>query len=102
METPTRTPDDRHHGMERCPRCVEGRIGVARLTCQLCFGSSVVQPWAADQERAQQASWARYLTEKKKDDGAPEADPELGECARCWPTRCPQCPWTPAPFDLAA
>lgn len=97
MKYRTPTPSDESQGLEKCPRCDRGRIGSARLTCTLCFGAAVVQPWVADQEKAQRDSWARYLARKegRVSDGA---DPELGECAKCWPTRCPQCPWTPPPF----
>ena len=54
----------------------------------------MVQHWVADQERTQQAKWKRYLSGRRQS-GADEEHPELGECAQCWPTRCPQCPWTP-------
>jgi hypothetical protein len=107
MEFPTPTPPDESQSLEKCPRCVHGRIGNARLTCTLCFGAGMVQPWVADQERAQQASWERYLSGRAGH--LPEgAALGLGECAKCWPTRCPQCPWSPPPFgpeqglDLAA
>lgn len=75
---------------------MQGRIGSARLTCTLCFGANMVQPWVADQERAQQASWARYLSERA---GLAGTDPDFVECGKCWPTRCPQCPWSPPPFE---
>ena len=94
ISTPTPHEQSPSAGLEECPRCVQGRIGKARLTCTLCFGAALVQPWVADQERAQQASWAAYLAARRRTvpDGA---DPDLGECARCWPSRCPQCPWSP-------
>jgi hypothetical protein len=57
----------------------------------------MVQPWVADQERNQQARWARYLSARRA--GAEDGHPELGECGRCWPSRCPQCPWTPPVFE---
>lgn len=101
MEISTPTPRDQSPsaGLEECPRCVRGRIGKARLTCTLCFGAAMVQPWVADQERTQQASWAAYLAGRR--DAVPDgANPGLGQCARCWPSRCPQCPWMP-PADSA-
>jgi len=93
----TPTPPDEPQGLEPCPRCEQGRIGEAKLTCLLCFGAGMVQPWVASQERTQQESWARYLAGRERvPDGA---HPELGKCAQCWPTRCPQCPWMPPPLD---
>lgn len=110
MESHTPAFPDESQGLEKCPRCVHGRIGAARLTCTLCFGAGMVQPWVADQERTQQASWERYLSGRggsgrRDPDGPEDADgpddgpADLADCARCWPTRCPQCPWTPPVFD---
>jgi len=67
-------------GLEPCPRCVQGRIGKARLTCTLCFGAAMVQSWVADNERVQQASWASYLAMRRAKRVAEqeEAD-ELGD-----------------------
>ncbi|GAA2036988.1 hypothetical protein GCM10009839_42680 [Catenulispora yoronensis] len=62
MESHTQPFPDESQGLENCPRCVRGRIGAERLTCTLCFGAGMVQPWVADQERAHQASWERYLS----------------------------------------
>jgi hypothetical protein len=69
--------------LEPCPRCVQGRIGKARLTCTLCFGAATVQSWVADNERAQQASWASYLAMRRAEHVAEqdEAD-ELGDVGR--------------------
>jgi hypothetical protein len=67
-------------GLESCPRCVQGRIGKARLTCTLCFGATMVQSWVADNERAQQASWASYLAMRRaKRVVEQEAADELGD-----------------------
>ena len=67
METSTPTPRDQppFTGLEDCPRCVQGRIGKARLTCTLRFGAALVQPCVAYQERAHKARWAAYLAARK-------------------------------------
>lgn len=98
MESHTPQTPDQSQGLETCPRCVLGRIGSAQLTCTLCFGAGMVQPWVADQERHQQASWERYLSGRPAP-GPDGGHPELGDCARCYPTRCPQCPWTPPLYE---
>jgi len=58
----------------------------------------MVERWSADLERSRQASWDRYVAGRPAS-GRGDGHPELGDCARCYPARCPKCPWTPPQYQ---